>query len=119
MAARQQAYAPYSKFQVGAAVRATSGELFAGCNVENASYSLATCAERTAVVKAVSNGCRRLESVAVSGVLPDKFVSPCGSCRQILSEFSDADAVVYLVRPDTRLVLTTTVGALLPLTFKF
>ncbi|KAK7598353.1 hypothetical protein V9T40_006588 [Parthenolecanium corni] len=119
VAAREQAYAPYSKFAVGAALRSTSGQLFSGCNVENASYSMATCAERTAVVKAVSQGCRHFESVAVSAVLPDKFVSPCGSCRQILSEFGDANLVVYLVRPDTRQVLTTTIGALLPLSFKF
>jgi cytidine deaminase len=83
---RRRAHAPFSRFKVGAALRTTSGEIVTGCNIENASYGLTLCAERTAVFKAVSEGLRRFDAVAV--VADAKQVTaPCGPCRQILWEF--------------------------------
>jgi cytidine deaminase len=83
--ARQRAYAPYSNYKVGAALRTRSGRVFGGCNVENAVYPLCTCAERTAVVKAVSEGERDIEAIAV---VTQNGGPPCGSCRQVLYEFN-------------------------------
>ena len=92
LAAREHAYAPYSRFKVGAALVTASGRVFTGCNVENASYSHTCCAERTAVFKAVSEGERDIVGIAiVTDTLPP--ASPCGSCRQVLHEFG-ADAFV-------------------------
>jgi len=92
-AAMQNAYAPYSKFKVGAALRTASGRIFTGCNVENASYGAAVCAERVAVCKAVSEGEREFEAIAVvsSAGLP---TPPCGICRQTLYEFSEDMRVI-------------------------
>ena len=84
--AREQAYAPYSGYRVGAALLGKSGRVYTGCNVENAVYPLCTCAERTAVVKAVSEGEREFVALAV---VTDNSGSPCGSCRQTLREFGD------------------------------
>jgi len=93
--ARRRAHAPYSRFKVGAALRARSGEIVTGCNVENASYGLTLCAERVAVFKAVSEGIRRFDAVAV--VADSKHLTPpCGPCRQILWEFC-GDIWVHLV----------------------
>jgi cytidine deaminase len=86
--ARAGAYAPYSRFPVGAAILTESGEVFTGCNVENASYGLALCAERVAVGKAVSEGSRRFRAIAVLGPQDDRPCYPCGSCRQVLFEFA-------------------------------
>ena len=86
IAARENAHAPFSKFKVGAALEDTSGRLFTGCNVENATYGLTVCAERVAVFKAISEGARNFRRIAVAadtGVL----TPPCGACRQILWEF--------------------------------
>ncbi|MCM3700917.1 cytidine deaminase [Paenibacillus macerans] len=92
--ARKQAYAPYSRFPVGAALL-SGGKVYLGCNIENASFGLTNCAERTAVFKAVSEGNRRIEAIAVVAGT-DGPVSPCGACRQVLAEFCDRDTKIYL-----------------------
>ena len=91
MEARGKAYAPYSHFAVGAALLARSGRVYTGCNVENASYGLSICAERTAVFKAVSEGERDFEAIAV---VTEKGVTPCGACRQVLMEFGEDMQVI-------------------------
>ena len=85
-AAREHAYAPYSNFRVGAALRASSGRIFGGCNVENASYGLTVCAERVAIFKAVSEGERGFDAIAVV-TDAEKLTPPCGACRQLIWEF--------------------------------
>jgi cytidine deaminase len=93
-AAREHALAPYSHFRVGAAVRAKTGRIFSGCNIENASYGLTLCAERVAVFKALSEGERGFEAVAVV-TDTDTLTPPCGACRQILWEFcGDAEVIL-------------------------
>jgi cytidine deaminase len=84
--ARENAHAPFSNFRVGAAVRATSGRIFGGCNVENATYGLTLCAERVAIFKAISEGERGFDAIAVS-TDTDILTPPCGACRQIIWEF--------------------------------
>ncbi len=110
--ARQHAYAPYSSFPVGAALLGRSGRVFTGCNVENAAYPLCICAERTAVSKAVSEGEREFEAIAVVTVTG---AMPCGSCRQVLREFggSDGDLRVIVADLDGH-VRTFTIAELLP-----
>jgi cytidine deaminase len=84
--ARQNAHAPFSKFQVGAAIEAEDGRIFTGCNIENATYGLTVCAERVAVFKAISEGARKFRRVAVAADT-QVLTPPCGACRQILWEF--------------------------------
>ena len=91
MEAREKAHVPYSHFAVGAALLARSGRIYTGCNVENASYGLSICAERTAVFKAVSEGERDFEAIAVA---TEKGVTPCGACRQVLLEFGEDIQVI-------------------------
>jgi cytidine deaminase len=86
LAARIHAHAPYSRFQVGAALEAADGGIFTGCNVENATYGLSVCAERVAVFKAISEGARKFQRIAVAADT-DVLTPPCGACRQILWEF--------------------------------
>lgn len=86
-AAMENAYAPYSKFRVGAAVRTASGEIIAGCNVENAAYGEALCAERVAIAAAVARGMKEFEEIAIASE-SDEPAAPCGSCRQTMSEFA-------------------------------
>jgi cytidine deaminase len=93
--ARRRAHAPFSKFKVGAALRTTDGEVVTGCNIENASYGLTLCAERVAVFKAVSEGRKRFDAIAVAVDSP-KLAAPCGPCRQILWEFC-GDIWVHMV----------------------
>lgn len=113
--ARARAYAPYSRFPVGAALLADDGTVFTGCNVENASYGLANCAERTAVFKAVSEGRTGFRAVAVVGPEDDLPCAPCGACRQVLHEFGPEMVFVTPAGPqEPGGYLTTTVGALLP-----
>lgn len=110
--ARKHAYVPYSRFPVGAALVTSDGQVFRGCNVENASYGLCNCAERTAVFKAVSEGVHRFAAVAVVADT-DGPVSPCGACRQVLSEFCAPEVPVYLADMKGN-IRETTVGELLP-----
>ena len=116
LAVRQKAYAPYSHFQVGAALLAEDGTVFAGCNVENISYGATICAERNAVFQAVAAGHRKFKAVAVIADLPTP-ITPCGMCRQVLGEFG-ADTVVICSNLK-RDVMVSTVGALLPAAFDF
>lgn len=110
--AREKAYVPYSKFPVGAALLTTDGEVIHGCNIENASFGLTNCAERTAIFKAVSEGKKNFAAIAVVGDTEGP-VSPCGACRQVLAEFCDKDMPVYLTNLKGN-VLETTVSELLP-----
>ena len=93
--AREHAYAPYSKFQVGAALLAKDGSMFHGCNIENASYGLTNCAERTAFFKAISQGVTEFEAIAIIADT-EMPISPCGACRQVMLEFCATDMLVYL-----------------------
>lgn len=112
----EHSYAPYSKFRVGAAIETECGKIITGCNVENASYGLAICAERTACVKAVSEGYQDFRRIAVyCEQLEDEFGVPCGACRQFLCEFNP-EIPFYLVRRD-RKVKETSLGVLLPDSF--
>jgi cytidine deaminase len=108
--ARRRAYAPYSNYQVGAALRTRSGRIYTGCNVENAAYPTSMCAERIAIFKAVSEGETEFEVIAV--VTPNGG-TPCGGCRQVLAEFG-LDTVVLIADGEGRLVQETTVSGLLP-----
>ncbi|MBZ5577538.1 MAG: cytidine deaminase [Acidobacteriia bacterium] len=97
LGARENAFAPFSKFKVGAAIEGLDGRIHTGCNVENATYGLTMCAERVAVYKAVSEGARRFKRVAVAAE-SDNLTPPCGACRQILWEFC-GDVEIVLVNP--------------------
>jgi len=112
--AREEAYAPYSQFKVGAAILSAEGEVFTGCNVENASYGLTVCAERVALFKAVSRGKRNFSAIAiVAGT--DDYCSPCGACRQVLAEFG-ASTKVYMANRKGE-YREMTVAELLPAAF--
>ena len=115
----EKAYAPYSHFHVGAALLCEDGTIFGGCNVENASYGAACCAERTAVFKAVSEGHTRFSAIAIAGGHEGRIsgvCTPCGICRQVLSEFCDPDMPVLLADRDG--YEKHTIGELLPYSFK-
>ena len=111
--AAEAAYAPYSKFRVGAALLAENGTIYSGCNVENRSYGLTICAERNAVLQGVAQGQRKFTALAISTPDSGEPVGPCGACRQVLSEFMDANAPVRFggSSPDR---VDTTMGELLP-----
>lgn len=112
--ARERAHAPFSRFKVGAALRTRTGEIVTGCNIENASYGLTLCAERVAVFKAVSEGLRDFDAVAVVADSP-RLTAPCGACRQILWEF--CGDIVVRVQDLSGRQRTARMAALLPLPF--
>lgn len=111
--ARKRAYVPYSKYRVGAALRTKSGRIFTGVNVENAAYPTTMCAERVAVYKAVSEGEREFDIIAV---VTDNGGSPCGSCRQVLAEFG-LETIVLIANGAGELLKEMTVAELLPEAF--
>ncbi len=108
------AYSPYSGFNVGAAILGADGNIYTGCNVENASYGLTICAERTAAVKMISSGCKEIVEMAVY-CAAGKSCMPCGACRQLLSEFAPPDTVIHTLGNELQLDLT--VAELLPHAF--
>jgi len=108
--ARRRAYAPYSKYQVGAALRTSSGRLYTGCNVENAAYPHCMCAERVAIFKAVSEGETQFDVIAI--VTPNGG-SPCGGCRQVLAEFG-LETIVLIANGEGQLLSELPIGDLLP-----
>ena len=110
LAVRRWAYAPYSHYHVGAAMLADSGRIYDGINVENAAYGSSICAERTTLVKAVSEGERRFEAIAVA---TDNGGSPCGACRQMLAEFG-LDLKILLIDGEGKVLRETTLRKLLP-----
>jgi cytidine deaminase len=114
-AARERAYAPYSKFRVGAAILTRDGRCYTGCNIENASYSLTCCAERVALFKAVSGGERNFEAIAITAGT-EEYCTPCGACRQALAEFG-GDIKVFMANKQGD-YLVRTVAELLPAAFK-
>ena len=116
--AMTHAYAPYSGYQVGAALLCADGSVYCGCNIENASYTPTVCAERTAFFKAVYDGHRDFSAIAVcggkDGVITSQF-PPCGVCRQVMREFCEDDFTLYLVGPEG--FETVTLSQILPYSF--
>lgn len=115
IAAMEKAYVPYSKFPVGACLVTKSGKVYQGLNIENASYGLTNCAERTAFFKAVSEGEREFQHLVIAGKTPEP-ISPCGACRQVMVEFCDPEMPVTLVG-ENQVQKEMTVGELLPYYF--
>ena len=120
--ARKNAYAPYSGYKVGAALLTGDGSIVTGCNVENSSYGLCNCAERTAVFKAVSEGCKGFKAIAIVGGLDEEEVTndyayPCGACRQVLREFCDPDTFRIIVARSESDFKEFTLSQLLPQSF--
>lgn len=109
--ARELAYAPYSKFRVGAALLTATGTVYSGCNVENSSYGLCICAERTAICKAVSEGEQQFVAIAVAAA---PLASPCGACRQFLFEFGGEIEIISVNADAPTLIKRWTSGLLLP-----
>lgn len=97
MSYREKAYAPYSNFKVGSAVLCEDGKVYGGCNIENASYGCTNCAERTAIFKAVSEGAKAIEAIAIVGDF-NNYTYPCGICRQVIVEFSKEDTKIYCAK---------------------
>jgi len=112
IAASKQAHVPYSHFHVGAALLTTDGKVYRGCNIENASYGLTNCAERTAIFKAVSEGDKQFSAIAVVGDT-DGPISPCGACRQVLAEFCDDHTQIILANVKGDFVITN-INEILP-----
>lgn len=110
---RENAYTPYSHFKVGAAVLTASGKVYGGCNIENSSYGLTNCAERTAIFKAVSEGEREFAALAVIADT-DGPCSPCGACRQVIADFRIPRIIMANLKGDMK---TMTLGELLPFAF--
>jgi cytidine deaminase len=112
IAASKQAHVPYSHFHVGATLLTTDGKIYRGCNIENASYGLTNCAERTAIFKAVSEGDKQFSAIAVVGDT-DGPISPCGACRQVLAEFCDDHTQIILANLKGDFVITN-INEILP-----
>lgn len=113
--ASSRAYVPYSHFPIGAALKTADGTVYTGCNVENASFGLTNCGERTAIFKAVSDGHQQLAEIAIYGTTVDP-ISPCGACRQVMAEFFEPSAKVTLIAKNGQTV-EMTVEELLPYSF--
>jgi cytidine deaminase len=116
VAARSHAYAPYSRFLVGAAVKDELGKIHAGCNVENAAYPEGTCAEAGAIAAMIMGGGKRITEAAVVGA-GDALVTPCGGCRQKLREFGGNDLVIHVCDETGKIKRSFTLGELLPSSF--
>ena len=117
-AASRKAYAPYSKFHVGAALQTVEGDMFTGCNVENASYGLTICAERNALFAAVAAGRKKFKAIAIVADGNQKPY-PCGACRQVLAEFCPPDLPVFVASKGNLSTFEhSTLGELLPKTFR-
>ncbi len=117
---RKRAYTPYSGYQVGAALLGKSGRVYLGCNVENAAYSSGICGERTAFVKAVSEGEREFQAIAVIGGAangPLELAPPCGICRQVMREFCDPETFEIVLGTGPEDIQVYTLSQLLPLSF--
>ena len=112
--AKKHSYSPYSRFRVGAALLARSGKVYTGCNIENSSYGLTVCAERTAIFKAVSEGVRGFSAIAIA-TDEDRGTPPCGACRQVLLDLAGDIEVIMVGRK--RPATVTTMSELLPLPF--
>ncbi len=112
--ASRKAYAPYSNYKVGAALLTKSGKLYTGCNIENSSYGLTNCAERTAVFKAVSEGEMEFKEMVIYADSPN-LPTPCGACRQVLSEFGPELKIIIISNKEQ---IETSISELLPLGFK-
>lgn len=115
--AMERAYAPYSNYKVGAALICDDGTVFQGCNIENASFGLTNCAERTALFSAVATGKKEFKAIAIAAS-GEAVPFPCGACRQVLTEFCDPDFTVYVAGSNDDYE-TTTLGELLPHSFDF
>ena len=114
--AREQAYCPYSNFKVGAAALFEDGEIYIGCNIENASFGATNCAERTAIFNGVSKGNKVLKELALIGDV-NTFTYPCGICRQVISEFAqDGNMKIYIIKNENE-ILETTLDEVMPGTF--
>ena len=117
--AAERAYSPYSRCKVGAALLAKSGKVYLGCNIENASYSPTICAERVAFAKAISEGEREFDAIAVAGTaadVVDGFFPPCGVCRQVMTEFCDGDFEILVAKSEDEFSRFT-LGEILPYGF--
>lgn len=119
--ARKKAYTPYSNFQVGAAVLTNELRIYTGCNIENAAYSPGICAERNAIYKAVSEGCRKIKAIAVvgdkCGDVITQYAYPCGVCRQVIREFSNPHEMMIVVAKNVDEYQIYTLDQLLPESF--
>ena len=113
--AKENSYAPYSNFNVGAAVIGKNGKIYSGSNVENSSYGLTICAERAAIFKMINDGEREISAILIIGDT-EKFLPPCGACRQVISEFSTNETIVYMCNKYEKFKKMT-VEELIPLKF--
>lgn len=114
--ARERAYCPYSNFKVGAAALFEDGEIYTGCNIENASYGATNCAERTAIFNGVSKGNKTLKAIALIGDI-NTFTYPCGICRQVISEFAESGDIKVIIVKNENEFLVKTLDEIMPGTF--